>query len=317
MFPGQGSQKIGMGKDLYDNFPSARAVFQEIDDALGANLSRLIFCGSEEELKSTENAQPALMAVSVAGFHALKNDFLPEILDKTKFLAGHSLGEYTALCIGGVLSITDTARLLRIRGRAMAAACPQSGAMAAILGIDIDALELILEAENSNESIVQVANDNCTGQIVISGHRSAVEMVMKKSLKAGAKKAVLLEVSGPFHSKLMEPALEPIQSAMDSIKFHDTARPIISNVSARAEQDNFKDLLLQQLTSRIRWKECIEFAAKNGVAMAVEIGSGKVLTGLAKRIAAHIESHNVNSVESLEKFAESFISDGFCAQGYQ
>jgi [acyl-carrier-protein] S-malonyltransferase len=301
MFPGQGSQKIGMGKDFYDNFSYARAVFQEIDDALGVNLSRLIFYGSEEELRATENAQPALMAVCVASFHVLRNDFFPEILDKTKFLAGHSLGEYTAMCVGGVLSISDTARLLRIRGQAMAAACPQTGAMAAILGLDTNELEPLLENENVDGSIVQLANDNCPGQIVVSGHRSAVEIVMKKSMEAGAKKAVLLEVSGPFHSKLMESAKAVLAETMDSIKFCNPARPIISNVTAKAEIGNFKELLLRQLTSRVRWRECIEFATKNGVAKAVEIGSGKVLTGLAKRIAPHIELYNVNSVESVEK----------------
>ncbi|MDR1362055.1 MAG: ACP S-malonyltransferase [Holosporaceae bacterium] len=306
MFPGQGSQKIGMGKDLYDNFPSARSVFQEVDDALEYHLSRLIFDGSAEELRATANVQPALMAVGMACFSVLKNDFSPEILNKVKFLAGHSLGEYTALCVGGVISLADTARLLRVRGQAMAAACPDTGAMAAIIGLEVDVLENLLETENTNESIVQVANDNCYGQVVISGHGKAVEKAMQKSLDMGAKKAILLDVSGPFHSRLMESALDALARAMEPLEFHNPVRPVISNVTAAGESGNFKELLLRQVTSMVRWRESIEFSLEHAVTRLVEIGSGRVLTGLAKRIAPDVECCSLGSPESIEKFASCF-----------
>lgn len=302
MFPGQGSQKIGMGKDLYDAFQSARDVFQEINDALSFDLSNLIFSGSEEDLKLTENTQPALMAVSMAFVTVMKKDFSVDVLDRAHFFAGHSLGEYSALCAAGVISLSDTARLLRARGLAMASACKSGGAMAAIIGLDIDAVEKVLDATNDESSVLQIANDNSNEQVVISGHKTAVEKAIAKSIDDGAKKAVLLEVSGPFHCPLMKPAVESLEMAIDSVTFNATAKPIISNVTAKAETDNFKKLLLQQLVSRVRWRESIQFSIENSVSRAVEIGSGKVLTGLAKRISSALECSNVNSIGSMEDF---------------
>ncbi|GHT90695.1 malonyl CoA-acyl carrier protein transacylase [Alphaproteobacteria bacterium] len=302
MFPGQGSQKIGMGKDLYDAFQFARDVFHEINDALSFNLSNLIFLGSDEDLKLTENAQPALMAVSMAFVNVMKKDFSVNILDKARFLAGHSLGEYIALCAAGVISLSDTAKLLRVRGLAMAAACKNDGAMAAILGLDIDAVEKIFDTIREENFVLQIANDNSNGQVVISGHKTAVEKAIQKTIDAGAKKAVLLEVSGPFHCALMKPAVESLEAAMDSVTFNAPIKPIISNITAKAETDNFKKLLLQNLVSGVRWRESILFAAENSVSKAVEIGSGKVLTGLVKRVSSTIECHSINSLESMGEF---------------
>ncbi|MDR3180203.1 MAG: ACP S-malonyltransferase [Holosporaceae bacterium] len=313
MFPGQGSQKIGMGKDLYDVFSSARDVFQEVDEAISFNLSDLIFFGSDDDLKLTENAQPALMAVSMAFVNVLKKDFSLDISKKARFFAGHSLGEYSALCAAGVISLADTARLLRIRGLAMASACPNGGSMAAIIGLNLEVVEKILaelkdnnfaELDRAEKSVLQVANDNSSGQIVISGHRVAVEKAMAKFKEYGAKMTVGLDVSGPFHSELMEAAVEPLKKALGSVVFSFPVRPIISNVTAKAESDNFEQLLLRQLVSRVRWRESMMFAAENSITEAVEIGSGKVLAGLMKRIAPSVECQNVNSLEAAEDFCK-------------
>lgn len=302
MFPGQGSQKIGMGKDIYNAFQSARDVFHEVGEAISFKLSDLIFNGTEAELKATENAQPALMTVSMAFAECLKKEYGFNLAEKAKFFAGHSLGEYTALCAAGVLSLSDTAKILRIRGKAMAEACPSGGAMAAIIGLPYDVVKEIVESTSSSEAIVQIANDNSNGQVVVSGHESAVKIAVEKATAAKAKMAVMLEVSGPFHSPLMEKAVKPMEEALSNIKFSEPTKPIIANVTARDEISNFKELLVKQITNRVRWRESILFAESAGVSKCVEIGSGKVLTGLVKRTVSSLALANINSAESLEKF---------------
>ncbi|MDR2157975.1 MAG: ACP S-malonyltransferase [Holosporaceae bacterium] len=305
VFPGQGSQKVGMGKDLYDAFSSAKNIFHEVDDSISFKLSDLIFNGAEDELKSTENAQPALMAVSMAFVKVLEEEFHLDVSQKARFLAGHSLGEYVALCADRVISVADAAKILRTRGAAMASACPTGGAMAAILGLDLETVEQILSECRSKDEIVQIANDNSVGQIVISGHEQTVKKAVEKAISAGAKKSVPLEVSGPFHCKLMENAVAKISEILERTKFYNPIKPIISNVTAKAETDNFKELLRKQITERVRWRESVLFAESNSASKCVEIGPGKVLSGLVKRISPNIEPINVNSIESLENFAKS------------
>lgn len=303
VFPGQGSQSIGMGKDVYDNFSIAKEIFHEVDDAISFNLSKLIFDGSEEDLKKTENTQPALMVVSIALFEVMKKEF-GFSTEKIKFFAGHSLGEYTALCAAESISLKDTARILRIRGKAMAEACPNGGGMVAILGLDIDRVEEIAKKSCFEKFKVQVANDNSVGQIVISGHEEALKKAIEIAPSFGAKRAVLLPVSGPFHSELMQPAAKILEEALSDIEIKNPLKPIIANVTGKAETDNFKDLLLKQITGRVRWREGILFAESQGVSECVEIGSGKVLNGLVKRISPNMKLYNINSAESLNLVKE-------------
>lgn len=299
VFPGQGSQKIGMGKDIYDSFASARSVFEEVNDAISFNLSNLIFNGTEDELKATENAQPALMTVSIAIVRALKEEFGIDIAEKSKLLAGHSLGEYTALCAAGVLTLPDAAKILRLRGKAMAESYPSGGAMAAIIGLKIEEVERLVRTADNPGNVVQIANDNSPLQIVISGNAEAVEKVCEEAQKQGARKAVKLDVSGPFHCRLMKKAFHKLSECLSEIEFRAPTTPIISNVTAKSENSNFKELLLRQITERVRWRESILFAEQNSVTKCVEIGSGKVLTGLIKRISPNMSLTNIDSVESI------------------
>jgi len=303
VFPGQGSQSVGMGKDVYDAFPEAREVFQEVDDALGQRLSKIIFEGPEVDLTLTENAQPALMVVSVAIARVLEKGGL-NVKESAAFLAGHSLGEYSALCVSGALSLVDTARLLKIRGQAMQQAVPVGeGAMAAVLGLEIaDVIKITEEA--TLEQVCAIANDNSPGQIVVSGHKQAVERAMGLATDAGAKRSILLPVSAPFHCALMKPAAHKMEEALAHVQMQKPAIPVIKNVTAEPNQDPdaIKELLVQQVTGQVRWRESILRMKSEGVTKIVEIGSGKVLTGLVKRIDKELEGISINTPEDIENF---------------
>ncbi|EKF20338.1 ACP S-malonyltransferase [Nitratireductor pacificus] len=284
-FPGQGSQAVGMGRDLADAFPEARAVFEEVDDALGQKLSKLIWEGPEDELTLTANAQPALMAVSIAVMRVLEKGGLP-LAGKVAYVAGHSLGEYSALCAAGTFSLADTARLLRIRGNAMQAAVPVGqGAMAAIIGLEADDVEAVCAAAGKN-SVCQIANDNGGGQLVISGAKAAVEEAARLASEKGAKRAIMLPVSAPFHSALMQPAADAMAEALADVAKQAPAVPVVANVTVTplSDPDEIAARLVEQVTGRVRWRETVAWFGDNGVETLYEIGSGKVLSGLARRI---------------------------------
>lgn len=308
LFPGQGSQSVGMGAALADAFASARDVFAEVDEALGQKLSQLMREGPEDQLTLTENAQPALMAVSVAAARALKAEFGVGI-DRAAFVAGHSLGEYSALCAAGALSLGDTARLLKLRGQAMQRAVPVGrGAMASLIGPKTD-LALAEEAAKagSEVGVCVVANDNNAGNVVISGDKAAVDRAIEKAKELGAR-AIPLNVSAPFHCPLMQPAADEMAAALADARISAPVVPVVANVTARPEQDPevIRRLLVEQVTGRVRWRESMEWmAGEGGVSRFAEIGSGKVLTGMAKRIAPDAESLRLNTPEELEAFAKS------------
>ena len=299
LFPGQGAQAIGMGKDLAENFVASKNVFEEVNDALGQDLSGLIWDGDIETLTLTENAQPALMATSIAAIKALEAEGIK--FDQASYIAGHSLGEYSALCAAGSLSLTDTAKLLRIRGKAMQDAVPFGlGAMAAILGLDFETVSQITNS-SSNDQICQAANDNDPGQVVISGHKNAVEQTIELAKDAGAKRAVLLPVSAPFHCSLMQPAADIMAKALNDIKLEDPIVPLVANVRAN-EQNNgdiIKDLLIEQVTGSVRWRESIEFMSSKGVSEVFEIGAGKALSGMVRRINREISVNQVFDTSSV------------------
>ncbi|MFT3730824.1 MAG: ACP S-malonyltransferase [Hyphomicrobium sp.] len=288
VFPGQGSQDVGMGKALADAFPAARAVFEEVDDALGEKLSALIWEGPKETLTLTENAQPALMAVSMAVMRVLEKEKGISLGDKVKFVAGHSLGEYSALAAAGAFSLADAARLLRLRGRAMQKAVPVGvGAMAALLGVGVDVAEKVA-AEAAQGDVCQVANDNEPTQVVLSGHKVAIDRVAEIGKKYGVRRAVPLPVSAPFHCSLMQPAADAMAEALANVTVNTPVVPVIANVLAQpiSDPDAIKKRLVEQVTGTVRWRECVATMAANGVTDFYEIGAGKVLAGLVKRTAS-------------------------------
>ncbi|MBY3035956.1 ACP S-malonyltransferase [Rhizobium laguerreae] len=300
-FPGQGSQAVGMGKDLAENFAEARAVFEEVDEALGEKLSDVMFNGPEDTLTLTANAQPALMAVSIAVVRVLEAKGL-DLKSKVAYVAGHSLGEYSALCAAGSFSLADTARLLRIRGNAMQAAVPVGvGAMAAIIGLEHADVVAVCEAAAAIGAC-QIANDNGGGQIVISGEKTAVEKAAALATDKGAKRAILLPVSAPFHSTLMAPAADAMREALAKVAKSDPVVPVIANVRAApvTGADEIASLLVEQVTGQVRWRETVEWFAGNGVTTLYELGSGKVLTGLARRIDKTITGISVNGPADID-----------------
>ncbi len=287
IFPGQGSQAVGMGKALADAFPAARTVFDEVDEALGEKLSAIMWEGPADRLTLTENAQPALMAVSLATMRVLETEAGVDLKRDAAFVAGHSLGEYSALAAAGALTVPDTARLLRIRGRAMQAAVPVGvGAMAALLGLEFDAAASIA-GEAAQGQVCQAANDNGGGQVVVSGDKSAVERAVEIAKGKGARRAMLLPVSAPFHCALMQPAADAMAQALSKVAVKPTAVPLVANVLARPISDPAEIVksLIAQVTGTVRWRECIAFMAGAGVDSFYEVGAGKVLSGLVKRIA--------------------------------
>ncbi|MGX7742923.1 ACP S-malonyltransferase [Rhodopseudomonas parapalustris] len=286
-FPGQGSQAVGMGKALAEAFPAARAVFDEVDAALGEKLTSIIWEGPAETLQLTENAQPALMAVSLATMRVLEAEAGVSVARDAAFVAGHSLGEYSALAAAGSLSVSDTARLLRIRGQAMQKAVPVGiGAMAALLGLDYETA-VSVAAEAAQGEVCQAANDNGGGQVVVSGHKNAVERAVEIAKGKGAKRAMLLPVSAPFHCSLMQPAAEAMAEALAGVTIKAPAAPLVANVLASpiTDPDEIRRRLVEQVTGTVRWRESVAFMASQGVTRFLEIGAGKVLSGLVKRIA--------------------------------
>jgi [acyl-carrier-protein] S-malonyltransferase len=303
-FPGQGSQAVGMGRDLAGAFPQARAVFEEVDAALGEPLSRLIFEGPEAELTLTTNAQPALMAVSLAVLRVLEAEAGVDMHRDVAFVAGHSLGEYAALCAAESLSLADTARLLRLRGQAMqAAVAPGRGAMAALIGVEL-ADAAAIAAEAAQGAVCEVANDNGGGQVVVSGEREAVLRAVEIAKARGVRRAVLLAVSAPFHCALMQPAADAMAQALAKVKI-DAPRPVlIANVTAAplVEPQAIAPALVAQVTQTVRWRESVAFMAANGVTAFYEIGAGKVLSGLVKRIAEGAQAIPVGTVDDIARF---------------
>jgi [acyl-carrier-protein] S-malonyltransferase len=309
LFPGQGSQAVGMGKALADAIPASRAVFDEVDEALGEKLSEIIFAGPDDALTRTRNAQPALMAVSMAAMRALEGEGI-SVGSHAAFVAGHSLGEYSALAAAGGLSIGDAARLLRIRGDAMQEAVPLGvGAMAALLGLDLAAAEAVAAEAASAEEVCEVANDNAPGQVVVSGHKSAVERAIELAKGHGARRAMMLTVSAPFHSALMAPAAEVMANALAGVHIRAPAAPLVANVVARPVTDptDIRQRLVEQVTGTVRWRESMAWLGENGVTRLVEIGAGKVLTGLAKRAAPNAAATAVGTPDEVKAFAAALV----------
>lgn len=299
VFPGQGAQTIGMGKALAESYPAAKAVFDEVDEALGQNLSGLIWSGTIEELTLTANAQPALMATSIAALRAMQAEGFG--LDLATYVAGHSLGEYSALCAAGALGLADTARLLRIRGTAMQEAVPVGvGAMAALLGLDFAAAAEVA-AEAAQGEVCQAANDNDPAQVVVSGAKAAVERAVEIAKARGAKRAILLPVSAPFHCALMQSAADRMAEALADVTVNAPAVPVVANVRAEAVSDPelIRKLLVEQVTGSVRWRESVAWMAGQGVTEFWEIGAGKALSGMVKRIAKEASTRAVGTPEDI------------------
>jgi len=297
VFPGQGSQDVGMGRELAEAFPVARAVFDEVDAALGQNLSKLMWEGPKEELTLTENAQPALMAVSMAVMRVLEREHGFSLKDKVTFVAGHSLGEYSALAAAGAFSLSDTARLLKLRGKAMQAAVPVGqGAMAALLGVGMDVAVKVAEAAAQGD-VCQVANDNEPTQVVLSGHKSAIDRVADIGKPLGVRRAVPLPVSAPFHCSLMQPAADAMAEALAKVEIKAPVVPVVSNVlaSAISDPDEIRRRLVEQVTGTVRWRESVSYMTGAGVTDVYEIGTGKVLAGLVKRIEKSLNATSIGT----------------------
>lgn len=307
VFPGQGSQAVGMGRELAEAFAEARHVFQEVDEALSQNLSKLMFEGPEDTLTLTENAQPALMAVSVAVVRVLEGQGKLDLGQAASFVAGHSLGEYSALAAAGTFSLADTARLLKLRGQSMQKAVPVGvGAMAALLGAEFDQAREIA-AEAAQGQVCEAANDNGAGQVVVSGHKEAVERAIKIAQEKGIKRAVLLPVSAPFHCALMQPAADAMAEALSNVDMNAPKAPLVANVVASAvtDPDVIRDLLVKQVTGTVRWREGVLYMKEQGVTQLVELGAGKVLSGLAKRIDKELSGTAVGTPADIEAFLAS------------
>jgi [acyl-carrier-protein] S-malonyltransferase len=302
IFPGQGSQDVGMGRELAQTYASAREVFEEVDAVLSQDLSKIMWEGPKETVTLTENAQPALMAVSIAVMRVLEREKGFSLKDKVKFVAGHSLGEYSALAAAGAFSLADAARLLKLRGQAMQAAVPVGqGAMTALLGVGIDAARKVAEAAAQGE-VCQVANDNEPTQVVLSGQRSAIDRVTIVGKEFGVRRAVPLPVSAPFHCTLMQPAADAMAKALAAVEVRSPAIPVVANVLAAAISDpaEIKKRLVEQVTGTVRWRECVTYMTANGVTHFYEIGSGKVLAGLAKRIDPSVSAVSIGSPADID-----------------
>jgi len=303
VFPGQGAQTIGMGKALAEAYPAAKAIFDEVDEALGESLSQLIWEGDIETLTLTQNAQPALMATSLAAMRALEAEGLG--IEKAAFVAGHSLGEYSALAAAGAISVADTARLLRTRGRAMQSAVPVGeGAMAAILGLDLEAVRAVAD-EAAQGEVCQAANDNDPTQVVVSGAKAAVERAAEIAKEKGAKRAVMLPVSAPFHCALMQPAADAMAEALAGVEIKSPAVPLIANVRADAvtDPDEIRQLLVEQVTGSVRWRESVQAMAAKGVTEFWEIGAGKALSGMIRKIDRSLTSRQAGTPEDVQALA--------------
>jgi [acyl-carrier-protein] S-malonyltransferase len=307
VFPGQGSQTVGMGKALAENFPPARRVFDEVDDALNEKLSATIWEGPADTLTLTENTQPALMAVSLAVLRVLEAEAGLDLKRDAAFVAGHSLGEYSALAAAGALSLSDTARLLRTRGRAMQKAVPVgTGAMAALIGLELDQVAAVAK-DAAQSQVCQAANDNGGGQVVVSGDKAAVERAVEIAKAKGAKRAIMLTVSAPFHCALMRPAAEVMAQALAAVTVNQPSVPVVANVVAQAvkEPAEIVRLLVEQVTGTVRWRECVSFMAGEGVTTFYELGAGKVLSGLVKRIADGANGVAVGAPADVDAFIAS------------
>jgi [acyl-carrier-protein] S-malonyltransferase len=307
VFPGQGSQAVGMGRDLAEAFAPARHLFQEVDDALSQKLTSLMFEGPEDQLTLTENAQPALMAVSLAVVRVLESEGKIDLAKTASFVAGHSLGEYSALAAAGTFSVADTARLLKIRGQAMQKAVPVGvGAMAALLGAELDQAREIAALAAEGE-VCEAANDNGGSQVVLSGHKSAVDRAIKIAAEKGIKRAIPLPVSAPFHCALMQPAADAMAEALEAVAMSAPALPLVANVTASkvTTPAEIKDLLIKQVTGTVRWRESVLYMKEQGVTQLVELGSGKVLGGLAKRIDKELSGTSVGLPADIDAFLKS------------
>lgn len=311
VFPGQGSQAVGMGQALAEAFPAARMVFEEVDEALKQRLSRLMFEGPESDLTLTENAQPALMAVSLAVVRVIEAEGGVRLADKGAFVAGHSLGEYSALAAAGALGLADTARLLKRRGQAMQRAVPVGeGAMAALLGLDLEAATEIAAAAvaaGEGEEVCAPANDNAPGQVVVSGHKAAVERAIAIAAERGARRSVMLPVSAPFHCALMQPAADEMAEALAKVDLAMPALPLVANVTARqvSDPETVRGLLVRQVTGMVRWRESVLYMKERGVHELVELGAGKVLSGLARRIDRDLASISAGTPAEIEAVLKS------------